>query len=159
MAVETCARDNVRKLEEHRIETYKTGVDDCIQKPASPSLFQTKAQVWLRHFESLSGDNLNPLKVRTPHLFPSERIVMLKSGGMVSLGNMEPGRLLYSTNRPGQIVTIDELDQRMWGYTAEADNTMRKNEAYLLQRKIENDSTNPLIIQIIVDAGYKPAEE
>lgn len=84
---------------------------------------------------------------------------MLKSGGMVSLGNMEPGRLLYSTNRPGQIVTIDELDQRMWGYTAEADNTMRKNEAYLLQRKIENDSTNPLIIQIIVDAGYKPAEE
>src|SRR5512138_3204295 len=147
------------RSEEYVLETYKAGVDDCIPKPVSPSLFQAKVKVWLRRFGSVSADNLNPIKVGTLQLFPAERFVMLKNGGAVQLTNLELRLLYYLMNRPGQIVTIEELNQKVWGYTAEADNTMLKNVVYRLRRKIENDPANPLIIQTVVGVGYKLASE
>jgi DNA-binding response OmpR family regulator len=147
------------RSEEYVIETYKAGVDDCMPKPVSPSLFQAKVKVWLRRFGSVPADNLNPLKVGTLQLFPAERMVMLKNGGVVQLTNLELRLLYYLMNRPGQIVTTEDLNQRVWGYTAEADNTMLKNVVYRLRRKIEADPANPLIIQTVVGVGYKLASE
>jgi two-component system, OmpR family, response regulator MtrA len=147
------------RSEEFILETYNAGVDDCILKPVSPSLFQAKVKVWLRRFGSTSADNLNPIKVGTLQIFPSERIVMLKNGGAIPLTNLELRLLYYLMNRPGQIVTIEELNQRVWGYTAEADNTMLKNVVYRLRRKIESDPANPLMIQTVVGVGYKLAAE
>lgn len=145
--------------EPYMIEAYKAGVDDCLYKPVSPSLFQAKVKVWLRRFGSLSADDINPLKVGMLQLFPSERLVMLKNGGAVQLTNLELRLLYYLMNRPGQILTIEELNQRVWGYTAEADNTMLKNVVYRLRRKIEIDPANPLIIQTVTGIGYKLAAE
>lgn len=147
------------RSEEYMLETYKAGVDECIPKPVSPSLFHAKVKVWLRRFGSVSADALTPVKVGTLQLFPSERIVMLKNGGVVSLTNLELRLLFYLMNRPGQIVTIEELNQKVWGYNSEADNTMLKNVVYRLRRKIENDPANPLMIQTVVGVGYKLAAE
>ena len=147
------------RSEEYVLEAYKAGVDDCMLKPVSPSLFQAKIKVWLRRSGSISIDVLNPLSVGTLQLFPSEKIVLLKNGGAVHLTNLELRLLYYLMNRPGQIVTIEELNQRVWGYTAEADNTMLKNVVYRLRRKIEADPANPLIIQTVVGTGYKLAGE
>jgi DNA-binding response OmpR family regulator len=147
------------RTEEFVIEAYKAGVDDCIPKPVSPSLFQAKVKVWLRRFGSVAADTLNPLKVGTLQLFPSERMVFLRNGTAVRLTNLELRLLYYLMNRPGQIVTIEELNKRVWGYTAEVDNTMLKNVVYRLRRKIELDPTNPLIIQTVVGVGYKLAAE
>ena len=145
--------------EEFVLETYKAGVDDFIPKPLSPSLFQAKVKVWLRRFGSVPADALNPLKVGTMQLFPSERMVFLKNGSAIRLTNLELRLLYYLMNRPGQIVTIEELNQRVWGYSAEVDNTMLKNVVYRLRRKIEIDPANPLIIQTVVGVGYKLAAE
>ncbi len=119
------------RTEQFVLEAYQAGVDDCIPKPVSPSLFQAKVKVWLRRFGSISPDTLKPLKVGTLQLFPSEKMVFL----------------------------IEELNQKVWGYTAEVDNTMLKNVVYRLRRKVEADPTNPLIIQTVVGTGYKLAAE
>lgn len=147
------------RTEEFVIQAYQAGVDDCIPKPVSPSLFQAKVKVWLRRFGSTSTDILNPLKVGTLQLFPAERMVFLKNGGAVRLTNLELRLLYYLMNRPGQIVTIEELNQKVWGYNAEADNTMLKNVVYRLRRKIEADPTNPLIIQTVTGVGYRMSAE
>jgi two-component system response regulator MtrA len=147
------------RSDEHVLEAYKAGVDDCLLKPVSPSLFQAKIKVWLRRSGNIFTDALNPLKVGTLQLFPAEKLVLLKNGGAVRLTNLELRLLYYLMNRPGQIVTIEELNQKVWGYTAEADNTMLKNIVYRLRRKIEVDPANPLIIQTVVGTGYKLAAE
>ena len=147
------------RTEEHVLEAYKAGVDDCMPKPVSPSLFQAKIKVWLRRSGSISADTLNPLKVGTLQLFPSEKMVLLNNGGAARLTNLELRLLYYLMNRPGHIVTTEELNQAVWGYSAEADNTMLKNVVYRLRRKIESDPTNPLIIQTIVGTGYRLAAE
>jgi DNA-binding response OmpR family regulator len=144
--------------EDFMLEAYNAGVDDCMIEPVSPSLFQAKIKVWLRRSGSTSTA-LNPLKVGPLQLFPSEKMILLKNGSAAPLTNLEL-RLLYCLmSQPGQIVTIEELNQRVWGYTAEADNTMLKNVVYRLRRKIEADPANPLIIQTVVGTGYKLAAE
>ena len=147
------------RTEEFVLQAYQAGVDDFLSKPVSPSLFQAKVNVWLRRFATTSADFLNPLKVGTLQLFPAEKMVFLKNGAAARLTNLELRLLYYLMQRPGQIVTIEELNQRVWGYNAEADNTMLKNVVYRLRRKIEVDPANPLMIQTITGVGYKLASE
>ena len=141
--------------EEDVLEAYEAGIDDYLARPVSPSLLQAKIKVWLRRSASVSLDVLNQIKVVTLQLFPSEKTILLEKGGAVRLTNLELRLLYYLMNRPGQIVTIEELNQRVWGYNAEADNTMLKNVVYRLRRKIEADPSNPLIIQTVTGVGYR----
>ena len=141
--------------EEDVLEAYEAGIDDYLARPVSPSLLQAKIKVWLRRSASVSLDVLNQIKVGTLQLFPSEKTILLEKGGAVRLTNLELRLLYYLMNRPGQIVTIEELNQRVWGYNAEADNTMLKNVVYRLRRKIEADPANPLIIQTVTGVGYR----
>jgi DNA-binding response OmpR family regulator len=146
------------RTEEFVLEAYQAGVDDFLPKPVSPSLFQAKVNVWLRRFASSAADLLNPLKVGTLQLFPAEKMVFLQNGAAARLTNLELRLLYYLMQRPGQIVTVGELNQRVWGYSAEADNTMLKNVVYRLRRKIEADPASPLMIQT-VPGGYRLAAE
>ena len=147
------------RSEQYLIDSYKAGVDDCLSKPVSPSLFHAKVQVWLRRFGSLLPDEMSPITVGTLQLFPAERMVMMKNGGVIQLTNLELRLLYYLMNRPGQTVTTEVLNQKVWGYTAEPNNNMLKNVVYRLRRKIEADPANPLIVQTVVGVGYKLAAE
>jgi DNA-binding response OmpR family regulator len=145
--------------EDDVLEAYRAGIDDHLIKPVSASLVLAKIRAWLKRAASISVDVLNPIRVGTLQLFPSERTVLLKNGGTARLTNLELRLLYYLMNRPGQIVTVEELNQRVWGYNAEADNTMLKNVVYRLRRKIEADPANPLIVQTVPGAGYRLAAE
>jgi DNA-binding response OmpR family regulator len=144
--------------EDYMLEAYQAGVDDYLIKPVSPSLLQAKINVWLRRSASVSIDVLNPIKVGTLQLFPSEKTILLEKGA-IRLTNLELRLLYYLMSGPGQIVTIEELNQRVWGYNAEADNTMLKNVVYRLRRKIEVNPASPLIIQTVTGVGYRLSAE
>lgn len=147
------------RSEEFVLEAYKAGVDDCMIKPVSPSLFQAKVKVWLRRFGIISIETLEPITVGTLQLFPSEKIIILKNGSTVRLTNLELRLLHYLMSRPGHAVAIEELNRRVWGYNKEADNTMLKNVIYRLRRKIEADPANPQILQNVSGVGYKLVHE
>ena len=140
------------------LEAYQAGIDDHLLKPVSPSLLQAKLKVWLKRSASVSIDVLNSIRVGPLQLFPSEKTVLLQKGA-IRLTNLELRLLYYLMSRPGQIVTIGELNQKVWGYSAEADNTMLKNVVYRLRRKIEADPANPLIVQTVTGMGYRLAAE
>lgn len=145
--------------EEDVLEAYEAGIDDHLLKPVSPSLLLAKIKAWLKRSAGVSIDVLNPIRVGTLQLFPAEKTILFRNGGAARLTNLELRLLYYLMNRPGQIVTIEELNQRVWGYSAEADNTMLKNVVYRLRRKIEVNPANPLIIQTVMGAGYRLAAE
>ena len=84
--------------------------------------------------------------------FDTDRLL---HGGAVPLTNLELRLLYYLMNRPGQIVTIEELNQKVWGYSAEADNTMLKNVVYRLRRKIETDPHAPRFLLTVYGVGYR----
>jgi len=147
------------RSEENIIAAYEAGVDDYMFKPVSPSVFNAKVRVWLKRSWSTTISTLAPVKFSGMQIFPAERMVMKRNGQAVRLTNLEL-RLLYNlAGRMGQNVTADELNQRVWGYTGEVDNTMLKNVIYRLRRKIETDPANPKIIQTVASGGYKLAAE
>jgi DNA-binding response OmpR family regulator len=143
------------RTEENILDAYNAGVDDYLIKPISPSLFNAKVKVWLKRSWSAAASTLAPAKIAGMHIFPAERMIMKNNGQAVHLTNLELRLLYYLAGRIGQTVTADELNQRVWGYIGEADNTMLKNVVYRLRRKIETDPANPKIIQTVSGAGYK----
>ena len=143
------------RSEENIIEAYQAGVDDYLIKPVSPSMFNAKVRVWLKRSWSTTTSTLEPVKVGGMHIFPAERMVMRSNGQAVHLTGLELRLLYYLVGRAGENVTAEELNQRVWGYTGEVDNTMLKNVVYRLRRKIETDPANPKIIQTVASGGYK----
>ena len=147
------------RSEENIVEAYNAGVDDYLLKPVSPSLFNAKVKVWLRRSWSASAGALEPVNIGGMHLFPAERMVMKSNGEAVHLTNLELRLLYYLVSHARQNVTTEELNQQVWGYTGEVDNTMLKNVVYRLRKKIEADPANPKVIQTVTGIGYKLASE
>jgi len=143
------------RAEEYVIEAYQAGVDDYLIKPVNPSLFNAKVKVWLRRSWSATITTLAPVNIGGMNIFPAERMVMKSNGQAVHLTNLELRLLYHLVGHIGQTVTTEELNQRVWGYTGEVDNTMLKNVVYRLRRKIETDPANPKIIQTVASGGYK----
>ncbi len=143
------------KPEEYILQAYDAGVDECVIKPISPSLFHAKIKAWLRRSSSVPMYALDPLKVGRVNLVPSERSVVIENASPVHLTNLELRLMYILMGRPGRTVSAEELIQRVWGYGEEADNTVLKNTIYRLRKKLEIDPANPLIIQTVASVGYK----
>ena len=147
------------RTEENIVEAYNAGVDDYMLKPVSPSLFNAKVRVWLRRSWSATTSTLDPVKIGGMHVFPNERMVIRDNGQPIHLTNLELRLLYYLIGRAGHTVTTEELNQRVWGYSGEEDNTMLRNVVYRLRRKVEADPANPQIIQTVPGVGYRMAGE
>jgi len=147
------------KEEPYVLEAYDSGVDECIIKPISPSLFHAKVKAWLRRSWSVPTSALDPLKIGKVHLVPSDQTVAIEEGKPIHLTSLELRLLFILMSRPGRTVTAEELIHRVWGYSGEADNTVLKNVIYRLRRKIEAEVAEPPIIQTVAGVGYKFVSE
>jgi DNA-binding response OmpR family regulator len=136
------------------LRAYDAGVDDCILKPISPSVFQLKLRAWLRRSWIVPVDTLDPLRVGKVQLIPSKRIVEIDDQGHVHLTNLEMRLLYILMSRPGRLVWIEELIQKVWGFREEANIASLKNVVYRLRKKIEADPTNPRTILNVPGGGY-----
>jgi DNA-binding response OmpR family regulator len=43
------------------VEAYRSGADECIQKPVSPAVLVAKVRAWLRHSWTVRTESLGPL--------------------------------------------------------------------------------------------------
>ncbi len=143
------------KPEEYILQAYDAGVDECVIKPISPSLFHAKIKAWLRRSSSVPMYALDPLKVGRVTLVPAERAVIVDDKGPIHLTNLELRLFYLLMGRPGRTVSAEEIIEKVWGYGEEADNTVLKNTIYRLRKKIELDPSNPLIIQTVASVGYR----
>lgn len=139
---------------EDQQEMYDAGIDDCLLKPVSPSIFLAKIRVWLRHSWSVPSETLSPLRVGNFSLLPSERAVATGKGKRIELTNLEL-RLLYALmSRPRHTVSSEELIQLVWGDASAADTTVLKSLIYRLRQKMEANPNSPALIQTIAGRGY-----
>jgi len=137
------------------LEAYTVGVDECILKPVSPSLFCAKVRVWLRRSWNVPANTLDPLRVGRFHLIPSDRTIILDNNNSIRLTNLELRFLYCLISQSNHTIPVEELNLRVWGYRDIAENTMLKNVVYRLRRKIESDPANPQIILNVTGVGYK----
>ncbi|MGB7093120.1 MAG: response regulator transcription factor [Anaerolineales bacterium] len=141
--------------ETHILEAYQAGVDECVVKPISPTLFQAKVKAWLRRTWSMPAESLDMLQVGGLRLDPTHRQVTTEDERVVKLTNLEFRLLHLLMTHPGWVLTSEDIVQKVWGYHGNGDSSLLKNVVYRLRRKIDPDPGNPRYIHTETGLGYK----
>jgi DNA-binding response OmpR family regulator len=139
--------------EDQILEAYGAGVDDCVFKPLSPSIFLAKIRVWLRHSWTVPAETRDLMKVGRFNLIPSNRTLTIEDSEPIYLTSLELRLLYFLMTRAALMVSTDELIRVVWGYTSDGDYTTLKNLIYRLRRKIEPNPAEPKFIRTVT-GGY-----
>ena len=136
------------------LAAYHAGVDECIAKPISPSLFLAKVMVWLRRSWTVLAEALDELQIGELRLNPTRRQVIMADGSIVKLTNLEFRVLHLLMRHQGRVLETNVIVDRVWGYNGYGDSILLKNVVYRLRRKIETDPHQPSYLQTMGSKGY-----
>lgn len=143
------ARSEVRD----RVTGLKSGADDYLAKPFDTGELLARIEALLRRAKGVGSPN-------SVHEFGSVRVntrsrEVLRRGQPVSLSAKEYQLLCYLLDRPGVIVSRDQLLEEVWGYRA-ATNT-RTVDVHLgqLRSKLEEDPKQPRHLLTVHGSGYR----
>jgi DNA-binding response OmpR family regulator len=140
--------------EAHALDAYQAGVDECIVKPVSPSLFLAKLRAWLRRSWTVPAQALDCLELGALRLDPGRQEVSRAGGPAVRLTNLEFRVLYLLMSQQGRVLPADLIVDRVWGYAGGGDSVQLKNVVYRLRRKIEPDAGHPSYLQTVGREGY-----
>ena len=138
-----------------KIAGLEMGADDYVTKPFSVSELMARVKSLLRRAtpEKSGGEALEFGDVRIDF----RRYEAEAGGKPLELSAKEFQILKELSERAGEVVTREELLQRIWGYTAENMPTTRTvdNQIVKLRQKLESDPANPSYIRSVRGVGYK----
>jgi len=142
------------KSQEAEIVTgLELGADDYITKPFSVLELLARIKAVLRRIKSGSG-------IPEVHRFGNleinfKKYEARKNGEPLKLSPREYELLKCFIDREGEIVSRDELLNRVWGYDSIPDTRTIDAHIVKLRRKIEDKPEEPKIIVTIHGIGYK----
>jgi two-component system, OmpR family, response regulator MtrA len=131
----------------------EAGADDYVRKPFEMAELVARIRAALR--SRRGGDagaaalSLGPLAIDT-----AGRTVR-RDGAEVALTRTEFDLLLELAQRPGQVLTRDQLLDRVWGYDYLGDSRLVDVAIQRLRSKIETDPAAPELVLTVRGAGYK----
>lgn len=148
-AVFLTARDEERDM----LAAFDVGAEDYVVKPFSMKVLLKRIEVVLRR-----NSEGSILVCRDLELYPGRKQVLL-GGNEVSLTAKEYQLLEYFMRNQGQVLTMDNLLQAVWGLEGEfvSENTVSVT-IRRLRKKIEPDMSRPVYIRNVFGLGYRMGE-
>ncbi|SDC09606.1 two-component system, OmpR family, alkaline phosphatase synthesis response regulator PhoP [Paenibacillus sp. UNCCL117] len=148
-----------RNAEEEVVQGLKYGADDYITKPFGVAELLARVSAVLRR--TMSGDGLqekaaNGEKVITAgdlHIYPEKYEVVL-GGESIPLRPKEFEVLLYLVQRPGVVITRDDLMNIVWGFDYIGGQRTVDVHVSSLRKKLEMNQQS-VQIESIRGVGYK----
>ena len=129
------------------LEAYASGVDEVVVKPISPAIFLAKILAWVRRSWTVPVDGLSLVKAGRHRLDPNRRCLIDPTGNEVKLTNLEFRLLHLLMSRPATVFDAEDIIQAIWGGFGNGDQVLLKNVVYRLRRKIEDDPSQPALLQ------------
>jgi len=130
------------------------GADLVLFRPFGPKTLTAYAHRLLRRIGSIPSFTLPTIQLDEIQLDPSMRTVERKDRAMQRLTQLE-FRLLYTlmSNR-GQVIPIENLVERVWGYEGTGSRELARGLISRLRSKIEDDPRDPHFIHTVSGVGY-----
>jgi DNA-binding response OmpR family regulator len=132
-----------------------SGADVVLVRPTSFQVLAAHVEALMRRANSVPHFVIPTLELEEISLDPSTRSVTVKGQDPCRLTQLE-FRLLYTlmTNR-GQVIPLEVLVERTWGYTGEGNQELVRGLVSRLRRKIEPSADKSRFIETIPGVGYR----
>ena len=138
-----------RQRQEDKIQGLELGADDYVTKPYALEELLARIRAVLRRARpSIGHMQLGDVELD----FGTHRA--LRGTQSLGLSNREFELLHYLAERPGKVVTREELLRAVWGYHEETLTRTIDNFVVRLRRKIEVDPRHPRYILTAHGGGY-----
>lgn len=141
--------------EEGLCQLLHAGADLVLSRPVAPRVLSEYIRALMRRVQTVPAFVLPRLNVEEVKLEPDTRTVTVLGQEPSRLTQLE-FRLLYvlMINRE-QVVPVDVIVERVWGYTGQGSRELVRGLVSRLRHKIEPDANAPLFIENVPGIGYR----
>jgi len=143
-----------RGQEADKVLGLELGADDYITKPFSRRELQSRVKAALRR-GAMSSSPPSDIYEFGQLRIDFSRCEVVKNGRPVDVTALELKLLRTLLARRGQVVTIDQLNEAVWGKDVFITNRVVYTHMNNLRKKIEVDAQNPVHLITVRGVGYR----
>lgn len=147
-----------KKEDVDKIRGLGLGADDYLVKPFSPAELVARVKAHIQIHERLLDQKKERLprsmNIRNLTIYPEERRVF-SNGKELSLTNKEFELLMFLAENPNIVFSKDTIFDRIWGMDAAGNTATVTVHINRLREKVEEDPSNPKLIETVWGAGYR----
>jgi len=143
-----------RDSEVDKVVGLELGADDYVTKPFSLRELSARLRAIFRRGEQLAAEPTPPLMDVGPVQVDFAGHRVLRDGREVAMKPRVFELLAFLARHPGQVMSRDQLLERVWGYDYGGETRTVDVHVHWLRTAIEPDPATPVIVQTVRGVGY-----
>ena len=136
-----------------KVVGLEIGADDYVVKPFSPKELEARVRALLRRSWLAPSPKTKEVRIGEVTL-DFAKMDGFKKGKPLNLTSLEFQVLAYMAEREGEVVTRDDLLDKVWGYDTFPTTRTIDTHVLHLRKKIEKDPRNPVYLRTAHGKGY-----
>jgi len=138
-----------------KVLALELGADDYLTKPFGMAELLARVKAQLRRARLATPHALRGIKRAADLEVDLDARTVTKAGSGLSLTRTEFDILALFLTSPGRVFSRREILAEVWGYEHFPTSRTLDNHIFELRHKIEDDPTQPILIQSVRGVGYR----